>query len=86
MLYLLYNNSLCNLSSSKIQLLMILKKSLLTELEKKKKKIFRKAIIFLGVGLTFSQILNNMAQARGDLREVVSLIWLTSHYFQLREK
>ena len=30
-----YNNSLCNLSSIKIQLLMILKKGLLTELEKK---------------------------------------------------
>ena len=40
-----YNNSLCNLSSIKIQLLMILKKYLLTELEKNKKnKILKKAI------------------------------------------
>ena len=35
-----YNNSLCNLSSIKIQLLIILKKGLLTELEKKEKKRF----------------------------------------------
>ena len=34
-----YNNNLCNLSSiKKIQLLLILKKSLLTELEKTKKE------------------------------------------------
>ena len=41
------NNSLCNLSSIKIQMLIILKKGLLTELERKK-KILRKAILFLG--------------------------------------
>ena len=44
--------SFCNLSSIKIQLLMILKKGLLTELEREreKKMIHRKAIIFWGVG------------------------------------
>ena len=45
-----YNKSLCNPSLIKIQLLMILKKGLLTELEtqKKKKKILRKSINFFG--------------------------------------
>ena len=43
----LYNNNLSNLSSIKKQLLLILKKSLLTEFEKRK-KILRKAMIFWG--------------------------------------
>ena len=44
----LYNNNLSSLSSIKKQLLLILKKSLLTEFEKKKIKILRKAMIFWG--------------------------------------
>ena len=51
MLYIIcknaYNNSLCNLSSIKIQLLIILKKILLTELEKNKQS--QKGNIFWGV-------------------------------------
>ena len=43
-----YNNSLCNLSSIKIQLLMILKKGLLTEVETKLRKNSQKGNKILG--------------------------------------
>ena len=51
-----YNNSLCNLSSIKQQLLMILKKGLLTELEKNYKKKYQKGISFLGGRVHFGWV------------------------------